>query len=204
MQNKRSRSKDMLSLPKQIKSKRIVLMQPCPPTFKLAEEIFEKVEISRKTLREWLSWVDGTKKPEDRYGWLVNGAEKNWKTGEGFAYLIRDRKTLSLLGVIDLMDYSEKHKSAEIGYWLSDDAVGYGYMTEAVKALETNAFKKGLNRIVIRTDAKNVRSDSVPKRCGYRLEGILRSCRWDATHKRFTDIHIWSKLKSEWIAEQKK
>ena len=114
-----------------------------------------------------------------------------------------------LVGCVGLLFYPNCHQdwgkdSAEIGYWLSDDAVGYGYMTEAVKALETNAFKKGLNRIVIRTDAKNVRSDSVPKRCGYCLEGTLRSCRWDATHKRFTDIHIWSKLKSEWIAEQKK
>lgn len=194
----------MLKMPKKIKSERIVLEWPIQPTFKLAEEIFEKVDLSRKTLREWLSWVDGTKRPEDRYSWLVNGAQKNWETGEGYAYLIRDRKTLSLLGVIDLMDCSEKHRTAEIGYWLSDDAVGRGYMTEAVQALETTAFKKGLNRIVIRTDTKNVRSDNVPKRCAYNLEGTLHSCKWDAMHKRFADIHVWAKLKSEWDAEQKK
>ena len=187
----------MFKMPLKIKSERIVLMQPCPSTFKLAKEIFEKVDLSRKTLREWLSWVDGTKRPEDRYAWLVNGVQKNWEMGKGYAYLIRDKKTLSLLGVIDLMDYSEKHKSAEIGYWLSDDAVGRGYMTEAVKVLERAAFKKGLNRIVIRTDTQNARSDNVPKRCGYYLEGTLRSCRWDEKHKRFSDIHIWSKLKSE-------
>ena len=186
-----------MKLPKQIKSERIVLKHPVKPTFKLAEEIFGKVDLSRKTLREWLSWVDGTKQPKDRFSWLVNGVQKNWETGNGYAYLIRDKKTLSLLGVIDLMDYSEKHRSAEIGYWLSDDAVGHGYMTEAVKALETTAFKKGLNRITIRTDIQNVRSDNVPKRCAYYLEGTLRSCRWDKKHKRFTDIHIWSKLKSD-------
>ena len=187
----------MLKMPDKIRSERIVLERPIQPTFKLAEEIFKKVDLSRKTLREWLSWVDGTKRPEDRYSWLVNGAQKNWETGTGYAYLIRDKKTLSLLGVIDLMDYSEKHKSAEIGYWLSDDAVGYGYMTEAVKVLEATAFKRGLNRIVIRTDTQNIRSDNVPKRCGYYLEGTLRSCKWDAMHKRFSDIHVWSKLKSE-------
>lgn len=185
-------------LPKQIKSERVILVKPCPPTFKLAKEIFEKVDQSRKNLREWLPWVDGTKRPEDRYSWLVNGAQKNWETGAGYAYLIRDKKTLSLLGVIDLMDYSEKHKSAEIGYWLSCDAVGHGYMTEAVKALENAAFKKGLNRIVIRTDTQNVRSSNVPKRCGYYLEGTLRSSEWDKVHKRFEDVHIWAKLKSEW------
>ncbi|MBP5344099.1 MAG: GNAT family N-acetyltransferase [Alphaproteobacteria bacterium] len=194
----------MLKMPEKIMSERIVLERPIQPTFKLAEEIFEKVDLSRKTLREWLSWVDGTKRPEDRYSWLVNGAQKNWETGEGYAYLIRDKKTHALLGVIDLVDCSEKHKSAEIGYWLSDDAVGHGYMTEAVTILEMTAFKKGLNRIVIRTDTKNVRSDNVPKRCVYNLEGTLHSCKWDAVHKRFADIHVWAKLKSEWDAEQKK
>ena len=184
--------------PEKIDSERIILKHPIKPSFKLAEEIFDKVELSRKTLREWLSWVDGTKRPEDRYGWLVNGAQKSWETGEGYAYLIRNKKTQDLLGVIDLMDYNEKHKSAEIGYWLSDNAVGHGYMTEAVKALETTAFKKGLNRITIRTDTHNIRSDNVPKRCGYYLEGTLRSCKWDKIHKRFSDIHIWAKLKSDW------
>lgn len=184
--------------PKKIDSERIILKHPIRPSFKLAKEIFDKVELSRKTLREWLSWVDGTKRPEDRYAWLVNGAQKSWETGEGYAYLIRNKKTQDLLGVIDLMDYNEKHKSAEIGYWLSDDAVGHGYMTEAVKALETIAFKKGLNRITIRTDTHNIRSDNVPKRCGYYLEGMLRSCKWDKIHKRFSDIHIWAKLKSDW------
>ena len=189
----------MLNMPKQIKSERIVLMQACPITFKLAEEIFKKIDLSRKTLREWLPWVDGTKYPEDRYSWLVNGVQKSWEMGKAYAYLIRDKKTLSLLGVIDLMDCNENHKSAEIGYWLSDDAVGHGYMSEAVKVLEATAFKKGLNRIVIRTDVQNVRSDNVPKRCSYYLEGTLRSGKWDKCHKRFADIHVWSKLKSDLV-----
>ena len=148
------------NFPKQIKSERIMLIRPFPPTFNLAKEIFKKVDLSRKTLREWLSWVDSTKQPEDRYGWL-DGVQKNWEIRVGFAYLIRDKKTQALLGVIDLMDCNEKHKSAEIGYWLSDNAVGHGYMAEAVKALEIVAFKKGLNRIIIRTDTQNKRSDNV-------------------------------------------
>ena len=188
----------MLNMPEKIEGKRIVLLRPFPATFELAREIFEKVELSRKTLRDWLSWVDGTKRPEDRMSWLVNGAQKNWETGAGYVYLIRDKKTATLLGVIDLMDCNEKYKSAEIGYWLCDDAVGHGYMTEAVKDLETAAFKKGFNRIMIRTDTKNKRSDNVPKRCGYYLEGTLRSVKWSDRRKSFYDVNVWSKLKKEW------
>ena len=193
----------MLNMPQKIKSERIVLVRPFPPTFELAKEIFEKIDLSRKTLRDWLAWVDGIKKAEDRLPWLVSQAQ-TWDKGEGFAYLIRDKKTNVLLGCIDLMDCSEKHKSAEIGYWLSDDAVGHGYITEAVHALESTAFKKGFNRIVIRNDSENIRSDNVPKRCGYYLEGVLRALKWSDYRKSFRDIKVWSKLKSEWLAGQKK
>ena len=63
----------MLKMPEKIESERIVLVRPNPPTIELAKEIFEKVELSRKTLRDWLPWVAGTKTPEDEYtGWLIN------------------------------------------------------------------------------------------------------------------------------------
>ena len=127
----------MLNMPEKIESERIVLVRPNPPTIELAKEIFEKVELSRKTLRDWLPWVDGTKTPEDEYtGWLINWVQKHWDEGCGFAYIIRNKKTNALLGAIDLMEYSESDKSALIGYWLSDDAVGHGYMTEAVVMIE--------------------------------------------------------------------
>ena len=192
----------MLKMPEKIKSDRIVLVRPYPVTFELATEIFEKIELSRETLRAWLSHVDLTKCPEDRYPWLMNQTQK-WKKGEGFVYLIREKKTKALLGGIDLMNCDETHKVAEIGYWLSDDAVGYGYITEAVYALESMAFKNGFNRIIIRTDSKNVRSDNVPKRCGYYLECVMRSLKWSDYWQSFRDINVYSKLRTEWDAQQK-
>ena len=179
-------------------------MRPFPPTFELAEEIFEKIDLSRKTLRDWLPWVDGTKSPEDNFiGWVVSQARK-WKEGKGFAYLIRSKETKAILGAIDLMDCNETHKSGEIGYWMSDDAVGHGYMTEAVRALESKAFQHGFNRVVIKNDTQNTRSVNVPKRCGYHLDGVLRQERWDARWQSFRDSNVWSKLKSEWVPPQKK
>ena len=194
----------MFKMPEKIESERLVLLRPYP-TFELAKEIFEKVDLSRNTLRDWLPWVDGTKSPEAEYtNWLINWVQQHWDEGKGFAYLIRNKETNAILGAIDLMNYHETHKSAEIGFWLSDDAVGQGYMTEAVHAIESEAFKQDLNRIVIGNDTQNARSVNVAKRCGYHLDGVLRSAAWDERWQGFRDSNVWSKLKSEWLAEQKK
>ena len=192
----------MLHMPERIESDRIVLVRPYPPTPELANEVFQKIDLSRKTLSEWLGWVDATQKPEDV--WLVNGSHENWEKGCGYAYLIRDKKTNAVLGAIDLMKCNEKHKSAELGTWLSSDAVGHGYAAEALRALEKTAFEQGFNRLVICNETQNIRSVNVPKRCGYHLEGTLRSCRWNEKRQAFCDVYIWSKLKTEWEAEQAK
>lgn len=195
----------MLNMPEKIESERVILIRPFPATFELAKEIFTKVDLSRNTLRDWLPWVDGTKTAEDEFsGWLINWSKKHWEAGNGFAYVIRNKENNALLGAIDLMEYNDTHKSAIIGYWLSDDAVGHGYMTEAVRSLESVAFKLGLNRVVITNDTKNIRSINVPKRCGYHLDGVLRKEQWSERWKSFRDSNVWSKLKSEWEAEQKK
>ena len=187
-----------MKLPKQIKSERIVLKHPVKPTFKLAKELYEIIDKSRNTLREWFPWPDKTNSPEDEFSYyLVGLCQKKWEEGTAFGYLIYKKGTREILGNINLCSVNEKHKSAEIGYWLSDSVTGYGYMQEAVHALEKEAFKTGINRIVIKNDIKNIRSARVAERCGYTLEGVMRQDAWDEVHKCFRDTNIWSKLKSD-------
>lgn len=58
----------------------------------------------------------------------------------------------------------------EIGYWLRADREGRGIATAAVRALLPVAFDlDGAERVVIRCDAANTRSASVPLRLGFRL-----------------------------------
>lgn len=193
-----------MQLPEQIDSERIILKHPIKPTFNLAENLYTIVNKSRNTLREWLPWVDKTNSVEDEFtGFLVGSCQKNWEEGCGFAYILYQKETNLPLGVVDLIHVHEKNKSAEIGFWLSDDAVGHGYMQEAVRALESEAFKNGINRIIIRNDTQNVRSVHVAKRCGYILDGVMRQDIWDDYHQHLRDTNIWSKLKSEWEKEQK-
>lgn len=193
-----------MQLPEQIESERIILKHPINPTFELAETLYKIVDESRETLREWLPWVDKTNSSEDEFaGFFIEIYQKNWKEGSGVTYLIYQKETNQILGIVDLFQINEKNQSAEIGYWLSDDATGHGYMQEAVRALESEAFQNGVNRIIIRNDTLNMRSAHVAERCGYILEGVMRQDCWDDYHQHLRDTNIWSKLKSEWQKEQK-
>lgn len=186
-----------MNFPNQIKSERLVLERPYPVTVELAEEIYKTVMSSREHLSEWLPWATETYSLADEFSYLKDWCEAHWQNEEGFAYLIREKETKKFLGIIDLMKVNQKHKSAEIGFWLAKDATKKGYMIEAVKALEKEAFKQGLNRLVIGNDTQNISSANVAKNAGYHLDGVLRQERWSEAKNRFRDSNIWSKLKDE-------
>ena len=192
-----------MEFPKQIETERLILKGLCQPSFEMATNIYHVVDESRATLREWLPWVDKTNSPEDEYtNYLVDWCQKNWDKKTGFAYLIFQKEDKSIVGCIDIFSVSEQNKSAEIGYWLSHAKKGQGYMTEAVHALEKEAFQQGINRIVIKTDTLNLPSAYVAKRCGYQLEGVLRQSLWSDFHRNLRDINVFAKLKSDLMRQR--
>ena len=192
-----------MKLPKQIRSERLILKGITTPSFKLATKLCETVLCSKDTLMEWLQPLGKICVPEDEFPFLLD-CQKNWKAGTEFHYLITEPPKKEILGVVGMFSVSDEKKSAEIGYWLSNEAVGYGYMQEAVHVLEDVAFQKGINRIVIRNDVKNLRSVHVAERCGYFLEGVMRQDKWDVYHKRWRNTNIFSKLKSDWEKQKKR
>ncbi|MBO4284693.1 MAG: GNAT family N-acetyltransferase [Alphaproteobacteria bacterium] len=185
-----------MNFPKKIKSNRIELTGVHKPTFELANEIYHHIEESRAHLEVFLPWADTTKSPEDEFVALKDFAQ-GFDQKTNFAYIIREKNTHRFLGCIELMNVDTKNLSAEIGYWLSKKACGNGYMLEAVRALEKVAFEKGINRIVIRNDVKNIKSAHVARNAGYHLDGVLREIRFNDKTKQFDSSNVWSKLKSE-------
>jgi RimJ/RimL family protein N-acetyltransferase len=61
----------------------------------------------------------------------------------------------------------------ELGYWLTEVAVGHGHITAAAQALTIAALAlPGVDRVEIHCDEANIRSQAVPWRLGYRLDRI--------------------------------
>ena len=178
-----------------LKGKRIVLKRT-KPTLKIAEAMFNVVDENRNHLEPWFPWPNLTQKVEDSLKYLFD-KEKETKKGSKVEYGLY--LTNQYIGNISIFNISEKKKSAEIGYWLSSSYTRQGYMTEAVRILEKEAFENmDINRIQIRCDERNKASFGVAKKCDYKYEGKLRE---DDFSEYFNDLRntlVFSKLKSEY------
>lgn len=179
-----------------LEGKRISLIRT-KPTIEMATLIFKTVNDNRKHLEAWFPWTNYTKRIEDSMQYLFSKEEetKQNKIIEYGIYLNNE-----YLGNISLFRINKTHKSAEIGYWLSKAKVNNGYMTEAVKIIEREAFENlQINRIVIKCAERNIASAKVAKKCNYRLEGIERENYYSEYFKCYLNTMQFSKLKSDYI-----
>ena len=102
-----------------------------------------------------------------------------------------------LMGTCGYHKWAKVHFRAEIGYDLSPDCWGQGYMTEALRAMIHNGFEQmELNRIEALVYINNHRSLQLLQRLGFKPEGILV----DYFHldKIFCDHYLLALLRREW------
>jgi len=160
--------------------------------------IFKLSDINRTYLAEWLPWVVHTTKVTDTTQFIKDAIRK-----------MRDRTLFTaeiwyyneIVGVIDLHGISSIDKKAYIGYWLSQQAMGKGIVTRAVKTLIDYGFNEyNLNRIVIDIASTNFKSRAIPERLNLKEEGTLRE---DINvNGVLMDRVIYAILRSEWLEQQ--
>jgi [ribosomal protein S5]-alanine N-acetyltransferase len=102
-----------------------------------------------------------------------------------------------LIGTCGFHHWEKSYFRAEIGYDLSPDCWGQGYMSEALPAMIKNGFDRmGLNRMDAMVYVGNDRSMQVLKKQGFKEEGILRDYFYlDGV---FYDHYLLSLLRREW------
>ncbi|MEX0799345.1 MAG: GNAT family protein [Bacteriovoracaceae bacterium] len=156
--------------------------------------VFELVDKNRDHLRQWLPWVDSTKKEEDSLAFIestLQQFERNkslqcgiWFKGE-------------LAGIVGQHRVDWPNKWSSLGYWLAQEFEGKGIMTKACKGMIHHSFEaQKLNRVEIAVAVDNNKSRAVPERLGFKMEGTLRQKEW--LYDRYVDHAVYSLLKSEW------
>lgn len=106
----------------------------------------------------------------------VRRAQANFVLRRELRYLLFLRDGEAFVGVAGLQHIDWGVPKFEIGYWQDSRFSRQGLMTEAVGALcEMAQGALGARRLEIRCDALNLRSQGVPTRLGFELEGRLRN-----------------------------
>lgn len=182
---------EKFNLPGELIGQKVILR---PRTHQYDEALFQLIDSSRAFLREFLFWVDETRSVEDVCK-ITNIFQENWKNQKSFEYVFLDKKSGRLVGAGGIHTLSYDHHYAEFGYYLNQNAVGNGYVTEAVQLLEQQLFKRGIHRLEIECDVNNQASAAVAQRCGFTEEGILRGVRF--AYGSYRDLRMFAKLSLE-------
>jgi RimJ/RimL family protein N-acetyltransferase len=127
--------------------------------------------------------------------WLGN-YEDAWLDGTRAGFVIRAQDDKAVLGFAGIVDLHLEEREGEIGYALRPEARGRGAATRAVSLLTRWGLEDlGLERVELLIDVENTASERVAERCGYRLDGVLRSRHFKEGLR--ADVGIWSRLASD-------
>lgn len=157
-------------------------------------DIFKTIDSEREYLGKWLPFVEFSQKLSDTEGFveaIVNAPE------DSSEYIFTIRKQNAFVGLIGFKDTDNLNKRTEIGYWLSEKYQKQGIVTRSVEKLCDFAFNKlDINRVQIKCAVGNKPSANIPKKLGFKLEGIERDGEL-LTGNIFTDLEVYSKLKRD-------
>ncbi|OUR94263.1 GNAT family N-acetyltransferase [Flavobacteriales bacterium 34_180_T64] len=157
-------------------------------------DIFNTINSQRDYLGKWLPFVAFTQELKDTEN-FVNSVVNAPK--DKFEYTFTIRKHDEFVGLIGLKDSDKTNRITEIGYWLSEKFQKEGIVTKSVEKLCDFAFKEqGFNRIQIKCALDNRPSANIPKRLGFKFEGIERDGEL-LTGNIYTDLEVYSKLKND-------
>ena len=161
------------------------LLQPAD-----AAELYAVIDADRVRLREWLPWVDDTKKVADSAKFIAKALRERTETR---AFTSGIWSMGRLVGVIrhNRIDWASKVSFPT--YWLASSAQGCGIMTQCCQAFYSHAFELlQVHRIVVAVATENKRGQALPLRLGFKQVSLLKKA--ERLHDRWVDHQIYSLL----------
>ena len=159
-----------------------------------AEELFALIDQNHAFLRRWLPEADVQKTLGECQALIRSSLEQ---LAENAGFMMGIWAEGSLAGVVGAGRIDWDNHSTLMGYWLGEIYQDRGLVTRACRAVIDYLFGElKLRRVEIRCAADNPRSCAVPRRLGFKQEGILRQAQ--ALDDRYLDIEVWGLLAEEW------
>jgi ribosomal-protein-serine acetyltransferase len=156
-----------------------------------ADALFEAVDVSRDRLLPWMPWASEHVSVADSLLY-IRRSHADWLQRTRLPVGIFISATGKLIGGSGLERIDWHVGAFEIGYWVRLDFEGNGFVQESVRVLTAFAFDVLLaNRVQVRMDPRNARSERVAQRAGFELEGTLRNVAL-GSDGRPSDRHVYA------------
>ncbi len=179
-------------IPQQLETERLILRQM---TLDDTQAIYKHFSDDDVTRYMDIASLKSTKEAEEIIQYYLDRVDKQ----ECYRWAIIRKSDKSFLGTCGFNSWI-KHRGSrsEIGYDLSKEYWGQGYMSEALKVLIQYGFEKmELNRIEALVLLDATRSVNVLTKLGFTKEGILRQ--YGYWKGQFWDEYIFSLLREDWV-----
>jgi ribosomal-protein-serine acetyltransferase len=161
------------------------LIQP-----KDAPVLFALVDANRAKLRDWLPWVDATRKLADTEKYIATALREN---AASRAFTCGIWSNGRLVGVIGHNRIDWANRTGFPAYWLAPESEGNGIMTQCCRAVVDHAFGElQLNRLFLATATDNLRAQKIPEKLGFKRVSTLRKAEWLYDHH--VDHYVYSLL----------
>lgn len=162
----------LIDLPEQIETQRLILR---PPRVGEGAAVNAGILESLNELAPWMPWARTAPSVEDTEANIRNAIAKTL-TREDIRIHLHLKSNGTFVGGSGLHRIDWSVPKFEIGYWIRTSMAGRGYVTEATDAISRFALETlKAQRVEIRCDAGNLRSQRVAERAGFQLEGTLRN-----------------------------
>jgi len=173
-----------------ITTTRLILRKPRPED----ADAFYAVYSNQEAMRYWSTPPHVDIKETNK---VIENSIRGWETKDYYDFSIELTEDNQVIGKAALHNIHKSSRRAEVGYLLSPDYWGQGYMKEAMTALIEHAFETlELRRLEADIDPENAASRLLLERLGFRKEGELKE-RWEIGGK-ITDSHLFGLLARDW------
>jgi RimJ/RimL family protein N-acetyltransferase len=157
----------------------------------------DAVDRSLEHLRPWMPWTPDEPEPLDTVYERLRTFRAGYDRDENLIMAVLEADELRVVGGSGLHP-GDGDESREIGYWIASDATGRGYATELTAVLTRVAFAAlDVDRVVIRIDPVNERSDRVPAKLGFTKEATLRRRLPQKQGSELRDVNIWTMFRAD-------
>ena len=161
-----------------------------------ADWLLRVFQTHRADFRPRFPWIDQFQ-TDVRVRAFLYDAERYNQGGQRLTLFVRHRD--ELVGSLAFVRMDSANRTAEIGFWLVQNARGRGLMTDCCRTLLRHGFGPlQLHRVFLQTQTDNAVVFRLANRLGFRHEGTLREAA--LVNGAYTDLAVFGLLKSEFLA----